>query len=156
MDELVIDTSYLLPVFGVGLGFREYERRFPAVLRRYSVIYNPASLIEAKWIVLKMAREKPGSKDALLEAYRTGLKVLASIAELKQSAMTDYAIEEVADLLLTRDAVKDYFDRLVYATAACRRCSLLTEDEQLHEVARRGKTRPKEVMRWTQLLRALT
>ena len=50
-------------------------------------------------------------------------------------------VESVADELLTKEEVKDYFDRLIYGTAADRGCALLTEGERFSKLKkRRGPT----------------
>lgn len=73
MDELLLDTTYLLPLFGLGVDLRRFESVFPRLLHAYSVIYNPISLVESKWIMLKLIRRRAQNKDSLLQAYRRGL-----------------------------------------------------------------------------------
>lgn len=145
MAELLIDTTYLLPVFGVDVGLDDFEARFGKLLRSFSVRYNPVSLVEAKWTILRLGRKDPSKKDALLGAYRTGMKVLASDDRLKETPITSEGIEVVADALLAEDGVKDYFDRVIYGTATERRCALLTEDEELLKLKRAGRPRPSEI-----------
>ena len=152
MAELLLDTTYLLPIFGVSVGLEDFERRFGKLLGSFSVRYNPVSLMEAKWVVLRLGRKDRAKKDALLNAYRTGLKVLASDGRLKETPLTSEAAEAVADELLVKDGVKDYFDRVIYGTASDRNCVLLTEDEELLRLKRSGRPRPSEVLAWRKIL----
>ncbi len=58
MDNLLLDSSYLFPIFGVGLEYRDSESIFFKLPDEYSVKYSPVSLIEAKWYVLKQSKKK--------------------------------------------------------------------------------------------------
>ena len=48
MDELLLDTTYVLPIFGLNIELRDFEKTFLKLLKSYSVMYNPISLVEAK------------------------------------------------------------------------------------------------------------
>jgi hypothetical protein len=148
MDEILLDTTYLLPIFGVSVGLKDFESGFRRLLGSYSVRYNPVSLTEAKWIVIRLARANPIRRDALFGAFRAGLRALESDDRLKATRLTGDAVEQVADELLTGQGVKDYFDRMVYATAADLGCALLTEDEELLKLRRSEGPRPSAVLTW--------
>jgi predicted nucleic acid-binding protein len=150
MAELLLDTTYLLPIFGVSLGLKEFKSRFDEVLGGFVVLYNPVSLIEAKWTILKGIREEPSKKGALLASYRTGLKVLESDGRLGATPLTGGEVEQTADDL-HEAGMEDYFDRMIYATAAERGCALLTEDRELLRMKKSWKQKPTEVLSWNQL-----
>ena len=57
MNEL-LDTTYFLPLFGIKIKLKDFENIFPKILSNYKVMYNPISFIEAKWIILKLLKEK--------------------------------------------------------------------------------------------------
>jgi PIN domain nuclease of toxin-antitoxin system len=156
MDDLLLDSSYLFPIFGVELEYENFESVFPKLTQKYLVKYNPVSLIEAKWYVLRKSKKKDeGRKDTLLERYRKGLLSIQRDSRLESTPLTNDRIEELSDLLLTRFAIRDYFDRLIYSTAACLECILLTEDEPLHEVFRKTHKdllKPKGMMKWKEML----
>lgn len=153
MEPLLLDTSYLLPIFGLKVDLKDFDAAFPKLLGSYSVIYNPVSLVEAKWILLKIANRNPSQRGVLLGRYREGVGVLQGDERLRQSPLTDQVVEEVADELLIGENVKDYFDRVIYATAARLDIALLTEDEKLLELAKhRRARRPKQVIQWKDLL----
>ena len=155
-EELVLDTTYLLPIFGISVKLEGFEELFPELLARYTVLYNPVSLVEAKWIVLKLAKREPRRRSTLLKRFRMGLEALLRDERLGQTELTNPDIEEVADLLLTRAGIADYFDRLIYATATSRGSFLLTEDEELAKAARRGDLpAPKRMIKWGDVVREM-
>ncbi len=152
LAELLIDTTYLLPAFGVAMQLEGFEERFPKVLETYSVSYNPISLVEAKWVVLKLARKRSADREKLLERYRLGLKVLLADERLNQADLTSEAVERVADELLLDKGAKDYFDRTIYGTACATKSLLLTEDEGLHALNTNDSLpRPSGVLAWKDL-----
>jgi hypothetical protein len=114
LGELILDTTYLLPALGVGTKPEGFEGRFPKLLGIHRVRYNPISLVEAKWIVLRAARKRAAERGRLLERYRFGLRVLLADERVKQTTVTSEAVELVADRLLVDNVTKDYFDRLIY------------------------------------------
>ena len=128
-EPLLLDTTYLLPVFGIDVGLARFETKFPRVLGEYDIRYNPVSLLEAKWIILKMSRR--GDRDKFLKRYRAGLRAIMTDKRISQTRFTDGAVELIADELLTDNLVNDYFDRIIYATAAVENWLLLTEDSIL-------------------------
>jgi len=129
-----------------------FEERFPRVVENHTVCYNPISLVEAKWVVLKLGRQRVVQRGKLLERYRLGLKVLLADERLKQTELTSEAVEEVADGLLERRGAKDYFDRTIYGTACASNSILLTEDEELHALKTDDSLpRPSDVVAWKDL-----
>jgi FMN phosphatase YigB (HAD superfamily) len=129
-----------------------FDKSFAKLLHSYSVRYTPTSIIEAKWTVLRLARANANKRETLFRAYRTGLKVLAADERLKQTTLTNDAVESVADELLTKEEVKDYFDRMIYSTAADRGCALLTEDEKLSKLKKHETPRPTQILAWKDIL----
>ena len=150
MAELLLDTTYLLPVFGISVGLKGFEFKFDRVLGRFSVLYNPVSLIEAKWAVLKGIRDDRSKKGALLDSYRTGLKILESDGRLEPTPLTGDVVERTADEL-QEAGLKDYFDRMIYATASERGCVLLTEDREMLRLRTDAEQKPSEVIDWNRL-----
>ena len=54
VEPLLLDTTYLLPVFGIDVGLARFETRFPEMLDEDDIRYNPVSLLEAKWMHLRI------------------------------------------------------------------------------------------------------
>ncbi len=149
--ELILDTTYLLPIFSVGVGLQRYESLFPRLLEALKgrIGYNPVSLVEVKWISLGLARDHPDRRDRLLSAYRRGLAAILSDERISATELTGPEVEAVADRLLLEFGLADYFDRVIYATAVVRNAILLTEDGELLRLARSPDApRPREALRW--------
>ena len=154
MDEILLDTSYLLPIFGMKLEYRDFEATFAKLLEKYAVRYNPVSLIEAKWITLRLSRKSQDQRETLLQAYRVGLISLQEDKRLQKTVLTNGTIEELSDSLLTQQNLADYFDRQIYSTAVYLESILLTEDEKLYELfkMRGNQYKPRQMMKWKELL----
>jgi hypothetical protein len=146
-DRVLLDTTYILPILGVGMELKGFDEGFPKMFSKYEVFYNPVSLIEAKWVVLKICRSKPHEAEKLLKAYRKGLAALLSDKRIKQTTLTSPEAEEIADRLMEA-GVKDYFDRMVYATAVRQEMILMTEDVQLIKITKANLPRPKRIINW--------
>jgi len=154
MDELLLDSSYLFPIFGVALEYRDFESVFPKLPDRYSVKYNPVSLIEAKWFILRKARNKKSEGATLLQSYRRGLLSLERDQRIQSTQLTNEKIEELSNILLAEFAMQDYFDRLIFSTAANLGSILLTEDSVLHEIFKKmddDSLKPKKTIKWKDL-----
>jgi hypothetical protein len=155
MDEkktLLLDSSYLLPIFGAKLDYRNFESNFVKLPGMYYVRYNPVSLIEAKWYVLKMSKRKREGSSALYEAYRTGLLALQNEdSNIESTVITNERIEEISDTLI--EAIPDYFDRMVYSTAAYLKCVLLSEDSVLKNIFLKNQraSKPAKVLKWNDI-----
>ncbi len=151
-EPLLLDTTYLLPVFGIDVGLASFESKFPKTLDEYDVRYNPVSLLEAKWICLRIGRHS--NRDKLLERYRSGLSAVMADKRMSQTRFTDGTIELIADRLLTDNRVNDYFDRMIYATAATENSHLLTEDKVLLGLTdTKREPVPRSILSWKGLLK---
>ena len=146
-EPLLLDTTYLLPVFGIDVGLAKFETRFPEILDGYDIRYNPVSLLEAKWISLRIGRHS--ERDRFLARYRSGLGAIMTDKRMKQTRLTDSAVELIADRLLTENRLNDYFDRMIYATAAAENSHLLTEDKVLLGLTgAKGESVPRSILSW--------
>jgi len=153
MAEILLDTTYLLPILGVGVKLERFGEVFPKLINKYTLLYNPISLVEAKWIIISQARKTPDKREALLARFREGLKILLSNTKLRQTILTNAEIESIADKLLLVHRIPDYFDRLIYATATYYDLELLTEDQELHELTKiETRLKPRRALNWKQLL----
>lgn len=152
-ESLLLDTTYLLPLFGLESKLPDYDEIFSNLLRIYAVKYNPVSLLEAKWLVIRTAKKTAGELPTFLKYYREGVGAIIKEDRIHQSAFTSESVEELSDMLLTAGGIKDYFDRQIYSTAASSNYALLTEDEQLHDLAEKSKItpKPKAVKWWSDL-----
>lgn len=154
MDKLLLDTAYLLPIFGLRLKLEGFADLFPKLLGRYHVIYNPISLVEAKLVMLRLGGKKPEKLEIYLQAYRKGLEALRNEEKIHPTPLTTPKVEEVADRLL-KAGIRSYFDRLIYATAAVEGAIFLTEDADLSKVNPEEDAKPKAVKTWAEIRQEL-
>jgi len=147
LNRILLDTSYLLPLFGIDVEIDGLKENFPKVLKRFEVYYSPISLIETKFIILRLLKEGIN----LLEDYRVGLDSILAEDLLKPTLLTNSEIEDVADKLLIDKGLKDYFDRMIYATAVVFKLALVTEDRKLTELASNYSLKPPKVYSWKTL-----
>jgi PIN domain nuclease of toxin-antitoxin system len=156
MDELLLDSTYLLPIFGIKLELQDFETTFTRLSENYIVRYSPASLIETKWAIIKRSRRlKEAERRLSFTNYRQGLLSLQRDPTLQSTPLTNEVIEDYSDLLLLQYHVQDYFDRQIYSTSVFLRCVLLTEDQAMHDLFRKTsaivKDRPSRIIRWRDL-----
>ena len=152
-ESLVIDTTYLLPLFGLETSITNYDEKLPILLDKYDVKYNPISLLEAKWLIIRIAKKNKKEKfETFLEYYREGIAAIEKEDRIHQTAFTNENIERLSDSILMTTNIKDYFDRQIYSTAANLGYVLVTEDKQLHELKNYQITpKPKKVVYWKQI-----
>ncbi len=148
---LLLDTTYILPLLGIDVEIKGLKDDFTKVLEKYEVYYNPISLIETKFIALQLLKDGID----VLEDYKIGLSRVLLEDRLKQTPLTNPEIETIADKLLIDKNVKDYFDRMIYATAVALELSLVTEDRELIRLANNYSLKPPNVLSWKSLCRDL-
>jgi len=154
MVKILLDTTYLLPLFGVDVGLEDFKMLFPKLLNTYNVMYNPISLVEAKWIILGLTRKDEMLRLKMLKRYVQGLKSILLDKRLKATELTNPSIEEFADELLLNNKLNDYFDRIIYSTAKHYNATLLTEDEKLIEISKTSNLKVKAI-RWRKIAEEL-
>lgn len=154
-----MDTTYLLPLMGVDVRPPRFSTVFKSLIQSTLLFYNPLSLVEAKWIVIHYAKTRKGaSLKPRLERYVLGLEVLEVYNEsLIQTPITSPEVERLADNLLVKAGVRDYFDRMIYATASHLNLPLLTEDGTLGRLTEShgDVSHPPFTISWRNLLKAL-
>ena len=153
MDKILIDTTYILPLFGIKIKLEGIEVRLPEIFKKYKVIYSSLSIVEAKWIILKLIKKYPSKKDIFLKSFRNGLKVLLTEENIYKTRLTTPEVEDIADLLLLKAGIKDYFDRMIYATAVNQESILMTEDMELKSLENSELPKPKKIISWEEIIR---
>jgi hypothetical protein len=89
-------------------------------------------------------------RDRFLARYRSGLGATMTDESMKQTRLSDGAVgEPIADRLLGDNRLNDYFDRMIYATAAAEDSHILTEHKALLGLTGAiGETRPRSIFSW--------
>jgi len=156
LDKILLDTTYLLPIFGININFQGYENYFPKILTKFNVFYNPISIIEAKWIVLSITKHYgKEERSRRLARFRIGLHSLLWDRRISPTPLTNPDIEEFADRLLIELNLKDFFDRIIYSTAKYYDAILLTEDKTLLKIARSTSNYSLRAVNWKSLIKNL-
>jgi hypothetical protein len=129
MLRVLLDTSFLLPAFGVDAG-EEVLNCLELMAARREMIrayYTPFSLLEAVMVLLREARRgKLGLEGAAGMAREGATKVIYGL----ETANTPPEAYSLAVRLYSLGH-RDLFDNLLYATAATNGLSLLTLDSEL-------------------------
>lgn len=70
--KVLLDTSYILPVFGVDVDVPDVRKQLLHISRKATLLVNSLSILEAKWIVLKLSKRSPG----ILDSFKSGLEFI--------------------------------------------------------------------------------
>ncbi|MEM2663309.1 MAG: hypothetical protein QW665_08620, partial [Metallosphaera sp.] len=93
-EKILLDTSFLLPLFNVDIGIEDFNDLFPRLIRQFEASYSPLSLVEAKWVLLRLRRR---GIEYRLEDYIDGLRYILNNNELHRIDVTTPEVEEMAD-----------------------------------------------------------
>jgi PIN domain. len=129
MLRVLLDTSFLLPAFGVDAGEEVLNclELMAARRERIRAYYSPFSLLEAVMVLLREARRgRLGLEKAAGMAREGATKVVYGL----ETADTPPKAYSLAVRLYSLGH-RDLFDNLLYATAATNGLSLLTLDGEL-------------------------
>jgi len=129
MLRVLLDTSFLLPAFGVDAGEEVLNCLELVAARRERIraYYSPFSLLEAVMVLLREARRgRLGLEKAAGMAREGATKVVYGL----ETADTPPKAYSLAVRLYSLGH-RDLFDNLLYATAATNGLSLLTLDGEL-------------------------
>jgi len=130
IERVLIDTTFLLPLFGIETE-KFTKKDFEQLLGfETEFFYNPISLVEIKWVILKITSRDKRKNKYFREIYNETLDYLMSSDELKPTVLLNKEISELEDKLFDY-GINDYFDRVIVATARVTTKILLTEDMKL-------------------------
>jgi predicted nucleic acid-binding protein len=140
MLRVLLDTSFLLPSFGVDVGEEVYEcLEFISARRdRVRVCYSPYSLLEAVLVLLREVRQGRLRLGDAVEIIKEGAANVIYGLEASEIAPEAFSLAiELYDM-----GLRDIFDALLYSTAATSGMTFLTLDRGLAEfVEKRGLPR---------------
>ncbi|MHA1607367.1 MAG: PIN domain-containing protein [Candidatus Freyarchaeota archaeon] len=128
--RVLLDTSFLLPVFGVNVDIPNIRVQLLSLSRKADLLVNSLSVLEAKWIILKLSRKEPD----LLKAFGDGLNLLV---RGKQFEIIPFYLPEV-DAVATAiyNYHRDYIDCSILASAYVEANTLVTlEKKKMEELA---------------------
>ena len=155
VDKILLDTTYLLPLFEIEVD--KFSKKDLELLLESNIelFYNPISLIEIKWVLIKIAKQDKKKLEHLREIYNESVDHLLYSGEIKPTILLDGKISHLEDILYDA-GIKDYFDRVIVATAKVLTGKLLTEDKNLTKLLKNVKEfTDLEVLNWQQLIKSI-
>ncbi len=126
MARLVLDTTYLLPFFGVAVRGVD-ERRIAALRRRHELFY-PVLMLPELWAKVLREAERRGILGVPAQAIE-GLQALLAQADVRLAEPTPRQLLVAAELRLAGH--RDLFDCLGYGCAVAIGGKFLSEDKSL-------------------------
>jgi len=129
MLRVLLDTSFLLPAFGVDAGEEVLNclELMAARRERIRAYYSPFSLLEAVMVLLREARRGRLRLEEAAGMAREGATKVVYGLETADTPPKAYSLA----VRLYSLGHRDLFDNLLYATAATNGLSLLTLDGEL-------------------------
>ncbi|NMC07531.1 MAG: hypothetical protein GYA24_20120 [Candidatus Lokiarchaeota archaeon] len=134
MNRCFLDTTYLMPLFGLSNDIPGFEVQFLALLKKGSItfLYSPVSVIEIKWQVIKL--EKTSNEvDTCEKLFSRGLTSLKNDRRFKAVDFIDASINDVS-VELHKLGHADYFDTIIAGSALWHAEVLVTEDDPLRKI----------------------
>ncbi|MEX2684125.1 MAG: hypothetical protein Q6373_021325 [Candidatus Sigynarchaeota archaeon] len=130
-NRCFLDTTYLLPLFGLSNDMPGFDDQFLAVLTKGSTLflYSPMSIIEIKWQVIKLEKTSP-VVDKYEKLFSRGLISLKNDSRFQVVDFIDASINDVS-VELRKLGHHDYFDTIIASSALCHAKVLVTEDDPL-------------------------
>ena len=126
----LLDTSFLLPVFGVDIDVPDVRNQLLRLSRKFTLLINSLSILEAKWIILKLSRRKP----EVLESFRDGLNLVVRGGEFRVVPFYLPEIDAVATDIYVHH--RDYIDCSILASAYVEADLLVTlETKKMKDLA---------------------
>lgn len=139
MYRILLDTTYILPAFGIELeelSWNDIERIINRLLIKKSRIYvSNISILEAYLKTLSIARKKGISE--LFSRAIDGVDLIVNEAEITKIDYFDREILEKASEIFKRH--NDPFDAIIFSTAITRNMYLLTEDKEASKFIEKEK-----------------
>ena len=153
--NLLLDTTYVLPLFGIDINlddsFREeIKQLWKKGVKNYNIYLSSASIIES---VYKLNREYRNSEDPeILNRYHT---VFPTIIRSKNVKIFDSFLNPViaeTSMKIRNYGHKDLMDCWIAASAIGMNAFLLTEDKELKSLLRKySKLKIKKIIDWKML-----
>jgi len=155
---IVLDTTYILPIFNIEVDvFRKKD--FNILINISARKMLPSQLIiEAKWVLYSLVRKgRIRDVDGALKDFSDGLRFLMYRNFLSIVNLLDPEIDLLEGKIYKICGVKDYFDRIILATAKFYDAILLTEDKDLLnlDIEKYSNLIPRKIMNWKTLKKQL-
>jgi hypothetical protein len=133
-NSIFLDTTYLMPLFGLSNDLPGFDEQFLALLKKESItfLYSPVSIIEIKWQVIKLGKTSP-MVDTHERLFSRGLTSMKNDPRFQVIDFIDASINDVS-VELQKLGQNDYFDTIIASSALWYAEVLITEDDPLKKI----------------------
>ncbi len=131
MLRIHLDTTFLMPFFNLETDLDNLNEQYLTMLEKanYTYTYSPVSIIEIKWVLLRL--ERAGyNRDTLEKQFSESLLALNHNESFKQINFVDSMINNVSYELM-KMGHRDLFDTIIASSALWEADVFLTEDDDL-------------------------
>ncbi|OLS12196.1 MAG: hypothetical protein RBG13Loki_4198 [Promethearchaeota archaeon CR_4] len=132
-----IDTTYLMPLFGLNPSIQHLNDQLLQILRldRFTFLYSAVSLIEIKWQVMHLGKHG----HAIDQLERQFSLALSSLKIDPRHECVDFLNADINDLSyeLRKLGHNDYFDTIIASSALWEAEIFITEDAPLKKVCQK-------------------
>ncbi len=161
MIDYFLDTSFLIPFFGMEINIKNLETDFEKILINKDCIfgYSDVSLIEIRFLIERAI--KKGAPEELRDEYTGGMNALIQNDRFQNFSLTNTKIFDLEMGFLINYQVRDFFDRIIMATSFLNSKYLVTMDKQINSVMKifnkrsDDKSQFVEVISWSQMMEQL-
>ena len=130
--RVVLDTTYILPAFNIvtkKFGKKDFKFLLESNVER---IVHQALIIESKWVLLGLLRKgKIGDRERAFNDFNEGLRFVKHSGKFRFVDLLDEQVDMNETEIYTNLRIRDYFDRIIIATAQAYGDLLLTEDDDI-------------------------
>jgi len=129
--KVFLDTSFLMPFFGLDTTIKDLEKQLNETLEIQGLTYffSPVSIIEIKWQIIKL--EKSGiNRDQFEEAFSNAVAMLKFDNMFRSVNLEEPTINDISYELQKLEH-NDYFDTVIGASAMLTSDTFITQDEKL-------------------------
>lgn len=145
--NIFLDTTYILPFFGIGIKIENFLNDFKKFLTlNHKLQINEISLLETKG---KSSREfKKNSDITFLKRFKEGLNSLQVQNKIEIIRLDFNNLNDDIDFLLTI-GLEDLFDCIIFASAIKYSDLFITEDKEIKDISLNIENSVK-VVNWKQ------
>ncbi|MGQ4834202.1 MAG: type II toxin-antitoxin system VapC family toxin [Candidatus Asgardarchaeia archaeon] len=130
---VVLDTTYILPLFNVETKkFGKKSLLELLTFQNVDLIIPTQLIIEAKWVIIGLIKQrKITDKEKALRDFSDGLLQIKYGNKFLLTDIIDVHIDQAESKLFLSENIRNYFDRVLLASAIELGDILLTEDLEL-------------------------
>lgn len=148
---IVLDTTYILPIFNIEIDVFRKEDLKVLLNSKIEKLVPPHILIEAKWVLYSLIKRGViRDFNRAVNDFNDGLQIIREKNVFKLAEYPDPEVDLIESKIFRTIGLRDYFDRIILATAKVYDAVLLTEDNELLKlsVVKYPELLPVNIMNW--------